>query len=134
MSEAGVSAIAPGVNTIKGARTGEDGLEGGLDVGCVQRRRLNERQAVLRCGHVTRELAEPTRPEKEGSGGRECGERRGDKNTPANAFASSVGTARRCLRSLLLPTSMMTMFESAWSRSSFSHRVTLTYVACLEMS
>ncbi len=33
-----------------------------------------------------------------------------------NAFASSVGTARRCFKSLLFPTSMMTMFESAWSR------------------
>ena len=54
--------------------------------------------------------------------------------TPANAFASSVGTARRCFKSLLFPTSMMTMFESAWSRSSFNHRVTFTYVACLEMS
>ena len=53
---------------------------------------------------------------------------------PANAFASSVGTARRCFKSLLFPTSMMTMFESAWSRSSFNHRVTFTYVACFEMS
>jgi len=52
----------------------------------------------------------------------------------ANALASSVGTARRCFKSLLLPTSMMTMFESAWSRNSFNHRVTLTYVACLAMS
>ena len=32
------------------------------------------------------------------------------------------------LRSLLLPTSMMTMLESAWSRSSFSHRSTLSKV------
>ena len=55
-------------------------------------------------------------------------------HAPANAFASSVGTARRCFKSLLFPTSMMTMFESAWSRSSFNHRVTFTYVACFEMS
>jgi len=32
---------------------------------------------------------------------------------PAKFFASSVGTALRCLRSLLFPTSMMTIFESA---------------------
>ena len=31
----------------------------------------------------------------------------------ANCLASSVGTARRCLKSLLLPTSMMTMLLSA---------------------
>jgi hypothetical protein len=30
-----------------------------------------------------------------------------------NALASSVGTALRCFKSLLFPTSMMTMFESA---------------------
>lgn len=41
-------------------------------------------------------------------------------------LASSVGTARRCFKSDLFPTSMMTMFESAWSRSSLSHRVTFT--------
>lgn len=52
----------------------------------------------------------------------------------ANCLASSVGTARRCLKSLLLPTSMMTMLESAWSRSSFSHLVTFSYVWCLLMS
>jgi hypothetical protein len=52
----------------------------------------------------------------------------------ANAFASSVGTALRCFKSLLLPTSMMTMFWSAWSLSSLSQRVTLSYVACLAMS
>lgn len=52
----------------------------------------------------------------------------------AKLFASSVGTARRCLRSDLLPTSMMTMLESAWSRSSLSHLETLTYVGCLAMS
>lgn len=31
----------------------------------------------------------------------------------ANCFASSVGTALKCLKSLLLPTSMMTMLLSA---------------------
>jgi hypothetical protein len=44
----------------------------------------------------------------------------------ANSRASSVGTARRCLKSLLFPTSMITMFVSAWSRSSFSQRVTFS--------
>ena len=44
----------------------------------------------------------------------------------AKVFASSVGTARRCFKSLLLPTNMITMFESAWSRSSFSHLVTFS--------
>ena len=53
---------------------------------------------------------------------------------PAKALASSVGTARRWRRSDLLPTSMMTMFWSAWSRSSFSHRSTFSYVKCLAMS
>ena len=47
-------------------------------------------------------------------------------NVLEKAFASSVGTARRCFKSDLLPTSIMTMFESAWSRSSLSQRVTLT--------
>ena len=55
-------------------------------------------------------------------------------HVPAKDFASSVGTALRCFKSLLFPTSMMTMFESALSRSSFNHRVTFTYVACFEMS
>ncbi len=32
---------------------------------------------------------------------------------PENAFASSVGTALKCFKSLLFPTSMITMFESA---------------------
>lgn len=31
----------------------------------------------------------------------------------ANCLASSVGTALKCRRSLLFPTSMITMFESA---------------------
>ena len=52
----------------------------------------------------------------------------------ANAFASSVGTARRCFKSLLLPTSITTMLLSAWSRSSLSQRDTLMYVECLAMS
>lgn len=44
----------------------------------------------------------------------------------AKALASSVGTARKCLKSDLLPTSMMTMFWSAWSLSSLSHRSTFS--------
>ena len=45
---------------------------------------------------------------------------------PAKARASSVGTALRWRRSLLLPTSMMTMLLSAWSLSSFSQRSTFS--------
>lgn len=45
---------------------------------------------------------------------------------PANCLASSVGTALKCLKSLLFPTSMITIFESAWSRSSFNQRPTLS--------
>lgn len=41
----------------------------------------------------------------------------------AKFWASSEATARRCSRSVLLPISMITMFESAWSRSSLSHRL-----------
>ena len=44
----------------------------------------------------------------------------------AKDLASSVGTALRCLRSDLFPTSMMTMLESAWSRSSRSHLSTFS--------
>lgn len=55
-------------------------------------------------------------------------------HAPAKAFASSVGTARRCFKSLLFPTSIMTMLASAWSLSSVSHRITLAYVECLAMS
>ncbi len=42
------------------------------------------------------------------------------------ACASSVETPRRCLRSDLLPTNMITMLESAWSLSSFSHLSTFS--------
>lgn len=58
----------------------------------------------------------------------------GRADSLANALASSVGTARRCRKSLLLPTNMMTIFASAWSRSSLSHRVTFSYVWCLLIS
>ncbi|MCI63530.1 hypothetical protein A2U01_0084787, partial [Trifolium medium] len=47
------------------------------------------------------------------------------KNKPsfsANSFASSVGTSRWFSRSLLFPTRMMTIFLSAWLRSSSSQR------------
>ena len=53
---------------------------------------------------------------------------------PEKARASSVGTALRWRRSLLFPTSMMTMLLSAWSLSSFSQRSTFSYVRCLAMS
>ncbi|CAA6665799.1 unnamed protein product [Spirodela intermedia] len=46
----------------------------------------------------------------------------------ANAWASSVGTALRWRRSALLPTSMMTILESVWALSSFSHRSTFSNV------
>ena len=52
----------------------------------------------------------------------------------AKDLASSVGTALRCLRSDLLPTSMITMLASAWSRNSRNHRSTFSYVKCLAMS
>jgi hypothetical protein len=45
-----------------------------------------------------------------------------------NCCASSVVTDLRCRRSLLLPTSMMTMLESAWSLSSLSHLSTFSNV------
>lgn len=53
---------------------------------------------------------------------------------PAKALASSVGTALRWRRSLLLPTSMITMLLSAWSCNSFSQRSAFSYVRCLAMS
>ena len=52
----------------------------------------------------------------------------------ANSSAWSVETALKCLRSLLFPTSMITICESAWSLSSFNHRVTLSNVRGFEMS
>lgn len=55
-------------------------------------------------------------------------------NLLANCFASSVGTALRCLKSLLFPTSIITIFASAWSRSSFNHLCTFSYVWCLLIS
>ena len=45
---------------------------------------------------------------------------------PAKSWASSVGTVRTLSRSLLLPTSMTTMWGSAWSYSSFSQRSALS--------
>jgi len=52
----------------------------------------------------------------------------------AYPLASSVGTARRCRKSLLLPTSMITILWSAWSRSSLSQRSTFSKVTCFAMS
>lgn len=52
----------------------------------------------------------------------------------ANDLASSVGTARKCLKSLLLPTSIITIFWSAWSRNSLNHRSTFSYVKCFAIS
>ncbi len=53
---------------------------------------------------------------------------------PENAFASSLGTERKCRKSDLLPTSEITIFESAWSRNSFNHLSTFSYVPCLLIS
>ena len=36
-----------------------------------------------------------------------------ETDAPEKVFASSVGTALKCFKSLLFPTSMMTMLESA---------------------
>jgi len=59
----------------------------------------------------------------------------GVKDNPhAKAAASSVGTALRCFKSLLFPTNMITMLESAWSRSSFNQRPALSNVSLFEMS
>jgi len=57
-----------------------------------------------------------------------------DEDWPANERAWSVETARKCLRSFLLPTSMTTMLASAWSRSSLNQRSTFSNVRCLAMS
>jgi hypothetical protein len=52
----------------------------------------------------------------------------------ANSLASSTGTSRFELRSVLLPTSMTTMFLSAWRCSSSSHFSILLKVWRLVMS
>ena len=52
----------------------------------------------------------------------------------AKFLASSVGTLRKWRRSDLLPTSIMTILGSAWSRSSFSQRSTFSKVACFDIS
>ncbi|KAF5778264.1 hypothetical protein HanXRQr2_Chr12g0545471 [Helianthus annuus] len=46
----------------------------------------------------------------------------------AKVFASSVVTARKWRKSDLFPTSIITMFESLWSLSSFSHLSTFSKV------
>ena len=48
----------------------------------------------------------------------------------AYALASSVETARKWPKSALFPTSMITMLESVWSRSSFNHLSTFSNVTC----
>src|SRR4051812_37454834 len=98
-------------------RTGENVLECKLDVAGIEGRGLDEGKMVVACGLSAIVPA-----------------RSGLHDALANCLASSVGTALRCRKSLLLPTSMMTMLLSAWSRSSFSHRVTFSYVWCLLMS
>ena len=45
---------------------------------------------------------------------------------PANCLATSVLFTCKCERSHLFPTSMMTIFASAWSRNSVSHFSTLS--------
>ena len=51
-----------------------------------------------------------------------------ENNLPAYERASSVGTALRCRKSDLFPTSIITMLLSAWSLSSFSHLSTFSYL------
>jgi hypothetical protein len=101
--------------------TCEDVLEGKLDVTGIECGSFNKGKVVLACSllSASKHMQCPRNPE--------C-------PILANCLASSVGTALRCLKSLLFPTSMMTIFESAWSRSSFNHRVTFSYVWCLLMS
>lgn len=82
-----------------GTQTCQDVLEGKFDVAGVKGRGLNERQVVLAYVAVSATHSHPPGEHKE--------------NILANCLASSVGTARRCLKSLLFPTSMMTMLESA---------------------
>jgi len=82
-------------------RTCEFILEGQLDVACIQSRGLNEAEAILA---------------REGLG---LWEKFSQYSVSDIMYCtlmphtSSVGTARRCLKSLLFPTSMMTMFVSA---------------------
>lgn len=100
-------------------RTSQDILESKFNVAGIKGGRLDERQMVLAC-RSDWSVKSPWFV--------------GPQDELANPLASSVGTALRCLKSLLLPTSMMTMFASAWSRSSFSHLVTFSYVWCLLIS
>lgn len=76
--------------------TGEDVLKCQLDVTSVKSRRLDEGQIVLTCKLVSDKVTS-----------------KASRNSLANCLASSVGTARRCRRSLLFPTSIMTMLASA---------------------
>ena len=101
--------------------TCEDVLESKLDIAGIECRSFNKGKVVLACS-----LSSASKHLKY-SRNAEC-------PILANCLASSVGTALRCLKSLLFPTSMMTMLESAWSRSSFNHRVTFSYVWCLLIS
>lgn len=94
--------------------TSEDVLESQLDVAGVQCGGLDEREVVLAYARAQSAIAL--------TGIIDC------LLLLANCFASSVGTALRCLKSLLFPTSMITMLLSAWSLSSFSHLVTFSYV------
>jgi hypothetical protein len=93
--------------------TRQDILKSELDVAGVQGRGFDEGQMVRAC----------ERPYQSCLSGRIWIKKLGSL---ANSLASSVGTALRCLKSLLLPTSMMTRFASAYSRSSLSHRVTFS--------
>uniref|UniRef100_A0A7N1A7V2 Uncharacterized protein n=1 Tax=Kalanchoe fedtschenkoi TaxID=63787 RepID=A0A7N1A7V2_KALFE len=52
----------------------------------------------------------------------------------AKAVASSTETARRWRKSALLPTSIMTIWESVWPRSSVSHLSIFSNVMCRVMS
>lgn len=83
------------------AHTCQDVLEGELDVAGVESRRLNEGEVVVTCETIPGQYLIPLCREMVSGG------------ILANCLASSVGTARRCLKSLLFPTSIMTMLLSA---------------------
>lgn len=114
--------------------TCEDVDERHFHVGGVQRRRLHEHEAVLLCMREEGRKEEAASRVNSRSFTEFCQPARGSRLSPAKARASSDGTVRRLSRSLLLPTSITTMWVSPCSYSSFSQRSALSYVRCLLMS
>lgn len=95
---------------------GQDLLKCGFYVRGVQSRSLDEREIISFCNSTRRLHIKAPEEVKVVH----C------EHLPAKARASSVGTARRWRRSLLFPTSIITIFWSAWSRSSRSHLSTFS--------